>query len=387
MSENENRRSMVLNAVVNGSMTLDQATRILNLSYRQMKRVWKRFREEGERGLAHRNKGKPSNRAFVDKVRKDVLQKYGGQAHGMGPTRFALRLAEQGIVVDHETLRRWLLQSGAWKLKRNRQISRPADLRTSGFGELLNLVSIHESWLGQGGAPCFLVCLRDEATGLTLTAASSEESCEIAMRLLWAWIERHGIPAAIRFQRRYLFAENRHPTLEQQLCGGGALTALARSCDRLGIESSPLSPSQVKSMLHEMLPFFEALRGLLQNSTATSVEKATTVLQGGAMDSLNARFAAAHEAADDYHVPIVDGTDLRRFLCVDQECRVSAQGIVELGPRRFRLMNGWASHPVPPQKVVVSEWLDGSVHILSQGREIPFIETSPAHPCPDRLAM
>jgi transposase len=387
MSESEKRRSMVLNAVVSGAMTLEQATRILNLSYRQMKRVWKRFREEGERGLAHRNKGKPSNRAFVDQIKNEVLQRYSRQAQGMGPTRFADRLAEQGIVVDHETLRRWLLQSGAWKLSRNRQIVRPAEVRTNGFGELLNLVSVHESWLGEAAEPCFLVCMRDKATGRTLCALSREESCETAMRLLWAWIERYGIPAAVRCQRRFLYAENRHPTLEQQLCGGGALTALSRSCDRLGVESSPMTPSQVKGILHEMMPFLNALADVLRNSTPASIAQATTLLQSGIVDALNGEFSAPHSQANDYHVAIVDGTDLRRFLCVDQECRVNAQGIVEMGHRQFRLTNGWASHTVPLQKVVVSEWLDGSVHILSQGREIPFVETRPVHPCPDRLAM
>ncbi len=386
MNENEKRRAMVLNGVVSGAMSLDQATRVLNLSYRQMKRVWKRFREEGETGLAHRNKGKPSNRAFVDQLKRDVLQKYAHLGQSLGPTQFADRLAAEGIVVDHETLRRWLLQNGAWKLSRSRAV-RPVEVRTSGFGELLDLVSFHECWLGQTVAPCFLVCLRDEATGYTLCIASRDETSETAMRLLWAWIERNGIPAGIRCQRRFLYAENRHPTLEQQLCGGGALTALSRSFDRLGIESSPLSPTQTKTILHDMLSYLDAMKERVAESGVVGIDQATAFLQGAAADELNARFAAFHAEADNYHVPIVDGTDLRRFLCVDQECRVSPQGIVELGHRRFRIMNGWTPGIAHPQKVIVSEWLDGSVHLLCEGREIPFIETRPAQPCPDRLAM
>jgi len=98
VNENEKRRAMVLNGVVSGAMSLDQATRVLNLSYRQMQRVWKRFREEGETGLAHRNKGKPSNRAFVDQLKRDVLQKYAHLGQSLGPTQFADRLAAEGIV-------------------------------------------------------------------------------------------------------------------------------------------------------------------------------------------------------------------------------------------------------------------------------------------------
>jgi hypothetical protein len=55
---------------------------LLGVSYRQGKRLWKRYREEGAAGLKHRSAGQRSKRAYPDPLRGEVLRgvrdKYGG---------------------------------------------------------------------------------------------------------------------------------------------------------------------------------------------------------------------------------------------------------------------------------------------------------------------
>jgi transposase len=369
MSGSEKRRSMVLRRVEEGALTLEQATRVLDLSYRQMKRVWKRFKEEGEHGLAHRSKGRPSNRAFLDDFKERVLSRYRARAQGLGPTQFAVILKEEGVVIDHETLRRWLLETGGWKLSRSRHPRRAAGCGIVGFGELLSLVSVHESWLGDDLPGAFLLCLTDEATSTRLCRLSTEESSEAAMRLLWTWIDRYGIPAALRCPRRLTFEENRHPTLEQQLSGSQTRSAFSLCCERLGMATECLSPTQTKYTQHDMRPFNETLRGELA-SHAASLEEANALLAGALGEAANRRCAAPAASLPNYHVSIVDGTDLRRYFCVQQECRVGVGGIVENGTRRYRLLNGSATRAT----VLVNEWLDGSVHIMADAMEIPFLE-------------
>jgi len=387
MSENEKRRSMVFRRVGGGALSLSQAATVLGLSYRQVKRVWKRYREEGDEGLAHRNKGKPSNRAFLEGVKNQVLHTYREAAMGTGPTRFAGKLAEGGIVIDHETLRRWLLESGAWKLSRIRHMTRATGPCRGGFGELLTLFSMHESWLGAAFPPCSLLCLRDEATSHTAFTLAVEDSGDASMRVLWSWIDRHGLPAVLRCQRRFVTDENRHLTLEQQLAGREPRTALGLSCDRLGIDMRVVSSSQVKSVLHEMRPLLDSLVNELRRRGVAGLEQANALLHGAVGDLLNAQFAARLDEVADHHVPIVDGTDLRRFFCIERDCRLGSDGIVAYGHRWFRLMNGFGSRPTQPLKVLVSEWLDGSFHIFSEGKEIPFIEIPPIPGRPDKLAI
>jgi transposase len=90
----------------------------LELSYRQAKRLWQRYRDEGAKGLQHRSAGRSSNRAKPEKFRQKVLQlireKYSGtEQERFGPTLAAEHLAdEDGLEVGEETLRRWMLAEG-----------------------------------------------------------------------------------------------------------------------------------------------------------------------------------------------------------------------------------------------------------------------------------
>ena len=69
MSKRGLRRVEVLARVASGELKLVDAEKLLGLSYRQVKRLWRRYREEGPEGLKHRSAGRASNRAKVRKFR------------------------------------------------------------------------------------------------------------------------------------------------------------------------------------------------------------------------------------------------------------------------------------------------------------------------------
>ncbi len=53
MSAKERARLRVFGRVLEGAMTLKAASEMLGLCYRQTKRSWSRYREEGDVGLVH----------------------------------------------------------------------------------------------------------------------------------------------------------------------------------------------------------------------------------------------------------------------------------------------------------------------------------------------
>src|SRR5437762_14372671 len=118
MSTGELRRAEVLGRVKSKALRLTDAAKILELSYRQTKRLWKRYRGEGAKGLQHRSAGRGSNRAKPEEFRRKGLQsirkKYSGTAQArIGPRRAAEHLAgEDGLEVGDETLQRWMLAEG-----------------------------------------------------------------------------------------------------------------------------------------------------------------------------------------------------------------------------------------------------------------------------------
>jgi hypothetical protein len=83
MSRKEFQRGAVLGQVESGVLTLKEASLRLGLSYRQAKRVYQRFREEGSGGLVHRSVGRASNHARCVEERERVValvrENYGGE--------------------------------------------------------------------------------------------------------------------------------------------------------------------------------------------------------------------------------------------------------------------------------------------------------------------
>jgi transposase len=112
MSQKERKRMTVMAEVKTAKLTPVEAAQVLGLGYRQAKRVWRRYRDQGDKGLVHRLRGKPGARAKPAKTKARILARYALRYPDFGPTLAAEYLRDEGLVVDHETLRRWLLAGG-----------------------------------------------------------------------------------------------------------------------------------------------------------------------------------------------------------------------------------------------------------------------------------
>lgn len=153
MSQKELRRVEIFSRVKAGELRLGEAAELLGVSYRQGKRLWRRYREGGAGALQHGNAGRRSNRAkpreFRERVLRRVRERYGGEpGERLGPTLAAEHLAsDDGLPVDAETLRRWMLAEGLWSRARKRKQHRRRRERKEHFGELLQLDGSFEAWL------------------------------------------------------------------------------------------------------------------------------------------------------------------------------------------------------------------------------------------------
>src|SRR6266478_114728 len=202
MSSRELNRVEVMGRVGSGDLKLSDAAVMLELSYRQIKRLWRRYRQVGSKGLKHGNAARPSNRSTPLKLRRRVLnlikKKYSGsEEERFGPTLTAEHLAEEdGIVLDHDTLRLWMLQEGLWSRQRTRKKHCQRRERKAHFGELVQLDgSFHDWFEGRGPRGC-LMDMVDDATSQTQAGLGKEETIWAATRVLRNWIEKYGVPRA-----------------------------------------------------------------------------------------------------------------------------------------------------------------------------------------------
>src|SRR2546428_2587429 len=210
MSKRELGRVEVLARVRSQQLRVVDAARLMRVSYRQAKRLWKRYREEGAAGLKHRSAGTSSHRAYERKFRRTVLrrvrEKYGGRVgERFGPTLAAEHLAsEDGLQVDAETLRRWMLAEGLWSRQRKRRHRRRRE-RKEHFGEMVQMDGSFHYWLEERDPQGCLIDLVDDATNTTWARLGEQETIWAVADALRAWIERYGVPLALYVDWKNLY--------------------------------------------------------------------------------------------------------------------------------------------------------------------------------------
>ena len=144
MGKRELARFGAMEWVKGGEMTLAEAAVRLGVSYRQAKRVYRRYREKGAEGLPHGNQGKASNNRIDAETREAALAAYRERYGDFGPTFATEKLLEnEGTAVSAETLRQWLMSEGLWQRLRK---SNPHRSRRECFGELVQYDGSHHKW-------------------------------------------------------------------------------------------------------------------------------------------------------------------------------------------------------------------------------------------------
>ena len=193
----------VLARVKAGALRVKSAAVLLDVSYRQAKRLVRRYRAKGAKGLRHGNAGRPSNHARPtadrDRALALVREKYSGPVDvRFGPTLAAEHLAsEDGVTVHYDTLRRWMLAAGLWSRARKRSPHRQRRERKAHFGELVQLDGSFHLWYEARAPRGCLMNLVDDATGRTLARLGGEETIWAAADVLRRWIEAYGVPLAL----------------------------------------------------------------------------------------------------------------------------------------------------------------------------------------------
>ena len=375
MSRKELHRKSVLELVLAKRLTLREASKRMGLSYRQTLRVYARFVKDGDAGLVHRRRGQASNRAYPAGFRDKVLKRYRERYkdHDVGPTLAAEKLAGEGLVVDHETLRRWLLKEGDWKKRRKRKTHRSRRERKAHFGELVQMDGSPHAWFGAQRPKACLMNMVDDATNISAVLIDEEETTEAAMRLLWKWIEVYGIPMALYTDRKNVFVTDREPTMEEQLAGEEPRTAFGQACHKLGIEIIRAYSPQAKGRVERVHGTYQdRLVKELALRRITRIETANALLQNGFTAELNAKFSRAPLERKDYHRRVPKGLDLDDVFCFEQHRTVQNDWTIRHENRYYQILKDNAPLPKPKDKIVVRTHLDGRVRLRYRNKDLDF---------------
>ncbi len=379
MSAKERVRVVELERVQRGEQSLVQAASRMALSYRQAKRVWRRYGEQGDVGLVHRSRGRPSNRRKPGAERERCVELYRERLDGFGPTYASELLAERwDLVVDHETLRRWLLAEGLWQIRRRRPRHRRWRARKERFGELVQLDGSDHDWFGHARRSCLLAMV-DDATGRRRTRMASGETTVDALKLLWLWVERYGVPKCLYVDRKSVYITEREPTVEEQLAGRAPATAFGRVCQRLGIEILAAGSPQAKGRVERSHGVYQdRLVKLIRLDGLSSYEQLNAVLEDFD-EGLNERLTVEPASPIDAHRPVPQEMDLADVFVLDFTRTVQNDWTVRFENSWFQITGPKRSLPPAKHKVQLLRRLDGSLAIHYRGRPVAY-ELLPERP-------
>src|SRR5712691_8413781 len=365
LSQKELQRVSVINACIRGDMACARAAALLCLSVRQIKRLKKRMREEGEAALAHANRGRPSHRRLPDALREQIVQLSRSTYAGFNDHHLCEKLVErEGFSLSRETLRRLLRQHGLGSpRKRRAPAHRQRRLRSARLGELVQLDGSPHDWLEGRGPQLTALGMQDDATGKILAAQFFPSETTFGyLCLLHQLVSRYGVPLALYGDHSGIFVRNDdYWTVEEQLAGTRQPTQFGRALAQRGIAFIPANSPQAKGRVERLWGVLQdRLTSELRLAQAQDLDSANAVLRQFITD-YNRRFARPPRQSQPAWRPAPDNLD--RICCFVHERTVSNDNVVQWDGRRFQIPQQARRFSFAGAKVQIYQALDGRVSL------------------------
>lgn len=322
--------------------------------------------------------------------RKRAVALYVKQYAGFGPLLASEHLAsDHGIIVDHETLRRWLLSAGLWASRRKREAHRAARERRPRRGDLVQIDGSEHDWFEGRGPRAVLMVMIDDATNKTLARFYEGEDTAAAYDIFDRYVRQEGLPVALYPDRDSIYVCTREARLEEELANVGPETQFARAMRELGVGLIPAHSPQAKGRV-------ERRHGLFQDRLVKEMRllgirtlvAANAYLDGTFLALVNARYTVKARDPANGHQTRPTAATLALVLSWQEPRTVAKDWTLRWRNHRFQIDARHAALGLPGRRVVVAERRDGTLAILYSERLLTFRDApAPATPLPRPVAL
>lgn len=372
MTAKEQQRALVLAGVLDGRYSSEEATRLLALSARQVRRLRQAFVRDGPSALVHGNRQRRPAHALAATLKERVLALAQGRYAGCNDQHLSELLAEhEGIVLHRSSVRRILRDAGLRSPRRRRAPKHRARReRMAQAGMLLQVDGSRHRWLGPEGPWLTLIAGIDDATNdIPWAVFREQEDAAGYLILLQQVVRRRGIPHALYSDRHTIFQVRADEPLspEELLAGGRPRTQVGRVLADLDMTWIGARSPQAKGRV-------ERLWGTLQDRWVqelrlrgvTTIEEANRVLPE-LLAHHNTRFRRAAAVTGSAYRRPTHGLPARDVFCFKYWRTVSNDNVVTVDGRAIAIPPGPLRRSYAKARVEIREHLDGSASVHYQG--------------------
>lgn len=368
MNKKEVDRAFFLKKHQNNEITLKQVAKNLNLSYSQSKRLWKAYKESGEKGLISKARGKPSNRKFKSEFEEKIARIIETHYYDFKPTFANEKLKKyHNIFISTETLRKVMIKNGLWVPKQQKKMNiHQRRERREQYGELIQMDGSDHKWFEDRAPRCTLLVAVDDATSkLVSLRFEPSESLIGYFRLVENYFLRKGIPLAFYTDKAGIFRVNQGENRNKP-------TQFKRAMDELGITlicaHSPQAKGRVEranETLQDRLVKELRLRGI------STIDEANTFLPLF-IQEYNEAFGIEAKNSSNAHRPLDQNINLKHILCKKSQRKLSKNLELSFENIIYQIQEeSWKNRLIGSQ-VTILELLDGNLVIEHEGRMLSY---------------
>ena len=369
-TQGELKALYVIRKAIDKVITQKEAAEAIDLSERHIRRKLKRVREEGDKGIIHKSRGEPSNRAKPDKIKNKALMLFKAKYPDFGPTLASEKLFERDkIKVNDETLRLWLIEANIPYRKRKKRPHRQWRERKHCYGQMVQMDGSHHAWLEDRGPECVFMGYIDDATGIPFGRFYEYEGTIPAMDSFKRYIKKYDIPLSVYLDKHTTYKSTKKQTIEEQLANEESLSQFERVLKELSVEVIHANSPQAKGRVERLFETFQdRLTKELRLEGARTVDGANKVASGF-LAGYAKRFAVEPAKPGNLHRPVPKGMDLDRILCIKTKRALRNDFTVAHDKKLYQVLDN-----VRTKKVMVEDHIDGSVVIRHKDTELKFKE-------------
>jgi len=368
MTRAELTRLEAVHRLAAGAVNQAAVAHELRLSVRQVKRLWRAYREAGPTALVSKRRGRPSNRRISQELLASALALIRDRYPDFGPTFACEQLRDRdGILLKRETLRKAMIAAGLWQPSRKRRprIHPPRERRPR-RGELVQGDGSPHDWFEGRGPRCSLLLFVDDASSqIGAGYFAPAESTEAYFALTRQYVLAHGKPLAFYVDKLSVFTVT-------TASNGDDLTQFARAMQELDIEIICANSPQAKGRVERVNQTLQdRLVKELRLNNISSIAEANTFLPGF-LTRYNAQFAVVPREAHDAHRRLSPHEDLDRILC-HAEMRVLSKNLTfKYYGKLFHIEEPTRERRLRHQRVLVRARPDGELAVEHHGVQLAF---------------
>ena len=370
MSQKESNRLYVIRQTIDKAITQVQAAEILGLTDRQVRRIARSVRREGNAGICHKSRGKRSHNRIADKIKdkattlcRDIYKKF-------GPTHASEKLLKlHKIKVSDETLRVWFQEEAIPYKGRTKRPHRQLRPRKEYRGEMVQMDGSHHDWFEGRGPWCVLMGYVDDATGTVYARFYEYEGTLPAMDGFKRYIRLYGLPQSVYLDRHSTYKVTAKQTIEEELSDIQPMSHFEKSLAALDVTVIHAYSPQAKGRVERLFGTFQdRVVKEMRLAMVTNIAEGNTFLDGY-LPEFNRMFAKEAAQQANFHRPIVNKRALDSIFSIKTDRSLRNDFTITHNKKLYQIKsNIWA------KKLTVEERTDGTMRITHNGQQLKYQE-------------